>query len=169
MRLPQQAPDGPALRDIHVPPPPSWWPPAPGWWLLGTLVVVLAVLAMWWWRRERRRRLRRERLLAEVDAIATMHASEPGAFAAAMHRLLRRIVRLYDAQAMQASGETWRAALAQVKVDTATLDRLMDLDGAMYRPVAELDQTAVSAAMRRWLTLALRQRAIARAAEVAHA
>ncbi|HEY9131367.1 MAG TPA: DUF4381 family protein [Dyella sp.] len=168
MRM-QQAPAGPTLRDIHVPPAPSWWPPAPGWWLLAILAVALAVLAARWWRRQYHRRLRHRRLLAEIDAIAARHAGEPGAFAAGMHRLLRRIVRLYDAQAMQASGDAWRAALARVEVDAATLDRLMDLDTAMYRPAADLDQVAVSAAMRRWLTRALRQRPIARAAEVAHA
>jgi hypothetical protein len=153
----QQAPEGPQLRDIHLPPSPSWWPPAPGWWGLAVLIVLALLLAVWWWRRRDSRRKSHRRILAQIDIIAAREAGNTAAFATAMHRLLRQAVRLYDADAVHARGAVWRAALAQVPVDDTTLDRLMSLDAAMYRPGAALDEVAVTAAMHRWLARALRK------------
>lgn len=166
----QQAPESPQLRDIHLPPSPSWWPPAPGWWALAVLLVLVLVLALWWWRGNSRRRKSRARILARVDAIATHHAGDTVAFAAGMHRLLRQVVRLYDADAVHARGAAWRDALAKVPVDDTTLDRLMSLDAAMYRPNASLDEAAITAAMHRWLDRALRKPGVDRARmELGHA
>lgn len=153
----QQVPEGPQLRDIHLPPSPSWWPPAPGWWGLAALVVLVLLLAAWRWRQGDRRRKSHQHILAQIDVIAARETGNTAAFAAGMHRLLRQAVRLYDADAVHARDAAWRAALAQVTVDDATLDRLMSLDAAMYRPGATLDEAAVTAAMHRWLARALRK------------
>lgn len=163
MMLFQQAPDGPQLRDIHLPPSPPWWPPAPGWWGLAVLVVLVFLLAIGWWRKDRRRRASHRHILAHIDVIAARHAGDAAAFAAGMHRLLRQTVRLYDADGVRARDAAWRAALAQVAVDDTTLDRLMSLDAAMYRPGTALDEAAVTAAMHRWLARALRKPGVDRA------
>lgn len=148
-------PAGPSLRDIHLPPDPSWWPPAPGWWGLGA-IAILALLAIVWLLR--RRRLQQQRLhaaLADVDALARRHADAPERLAAALHELLRRAARRYDPQATHHRGEAWRRCLAQVPVDAATLERLMALEEAMYRPGA--DVAGAPEAVRRWFALALRR------------
>lgn len=150
---PEQA--GPSLRDIHLPPDPSWWPPAPGWWALGALLLV-ALLAMAWWLR--RRRLHQHRLhaaLADIDALERAHADAPERLAAALHELLRRAARRYDPQATHHRGDAWRQCLAQVPVDVATLDRLMALEDAMYRPGASMAEAPE--AVRCWLAVALRR------------
>lgn len=150
-----QAQDGLTLRDIHVPPAPSWWPPAPGWWVLSSAVVCLAILTYLLHRRARRKRMARERVLHEIDALATRHADD-AAFAAALHQLLRRAARRYAANAHQTQGDSWRQVLASVPVDTATVDALMTLDARMYQPNADFDRASVQAAMHRWLAAALR-------------
>jgi hypothetical protein len=165
-----QAAEGPQLRDIHLPPSPSWWPPAPGWWGLAALLVLALLLAAWWWRGHSDRRRNHRQILAQIDAVAARHADDAAAFATGMHRLLRQTVRLYDAGAVHARHGAWRTALAQVPVDDATLDQLMTLDEAMYRPTAPLDKVAVTAAMHRWLARALRKRGVERARrELRHA
>ena len=163
MMMFQQAPESPQLRDIHLPPSPSWWPPAPGWWGLAVLVVLVFLLAVWWWRQGSRRRRSHGHILAQIDVVAARHAGDAAAFAAGMHRLLRQTVRLYDAGSVHARDTAWRTALAQVAVDDTTLDRLMSLDAAMYRPGAALDEAAVTAAMHRWLARALRKPGVDRA------
>jgi Domain of unknown function (DUF4381) len=163
MMLFQQAPEAPQLRDIHLPPSPSWWPPAPGWWGLAVLIVLALLLAVWWWRQRGRRRASHRQILAQIDVIAGRHAGDAAAFAAGMHRLLRQTVRLYDADAVHARDAAWRAALAQVPVDDAMLDRLMSLDAAIYRPGTTLDEAAVTAAMQQWLARALRKPGVDRA------
>ena len=166
----QQAPEGPQLRDIHLPPSPSWWPPAPGWWALAGLIVLVLLLVGWWWRQGDRRRNSHRHILAQIDAVAAHHAGDAAAFAAGMHRLLRQVVRLYDADAVHARHAAWRSALAQVPVDDVTLDRLMSLDAAIYRPGMALDEAAVTAAMHRWLARALRKPGVDRARmELLHA
>lgn len=147
-------PDGPALRDIHPPPPPPWWPPAPGWWLLAALVLLLVGSGAWLWLRARRRRRARAGILAEVDALATCHAADAQALAAGLHQLLRRVARLYDPAAAHLRGEAWREALARAPVDADTLQRLLALEPAMYRP-QPYDTSAALAAVRRWLCAAL--------------
>ncbi|UGB38488.1 DUF4381 family protein [Frateuria soli] len=148
------APQGPQLRDIHLPPAPPWWPPAPGWWLLAALVLGLLGVAAWLSLRARKRRQRRARILAEVDALANRHAADAQALAAGLHQLLRRVVRTRDPAAARLSGEAWRDALARVPVDAPTLERLLALEHAMYRP-QPYDTHAMQEAVRRWLLAAL--------------
>lgn len=148
--------DGPTLRDIHLPPDPSWWPLAPGWWAIAALVVLgFCVVAWVSWRRRRWRR-RIDAVLADIDALEQSHALQPAALAAALHQWLRRAARTYDAQAIHHRGENWRACLARVPVDAVTLDRLMMLETAMYRPSAGAEMEGVADAVRRWLSLALK-------------
>jgi hypothetical protein len=147
-------PDGPVLRDIHVPSAPPWWPPAPGWWLLAALVLLAIAAGMMAWLGARRRRRRRDRVLAEVDALAARHHGDTQVLAAGLHQLLRRVARKHDPAAARLRGEAWREALARVPVDTDTLYRLLALEQAMYRPLP-YDTNAALAAVRDWLRAAL--------------
>jgi hypothetical protein len=154
MRHLPAAPQGPELRDIHLPPAPPWWPPAPGWWFLAALVLGLLAAGVWLLLRARKRRHRHARILAEVDALATRHAADAQALAAGLHELLRRVARTHDPASASLRGEAWREALARVPVDAPTLDRLLTLELAMYRP-QPYDTHAVLEAVRRWLRAAL--------------
>lgn len=156
---PEQA--GPVLRDIHLPPDPPWWPPAPGWWALAALVVVTLLVGAWLMHRRRVRRRQWQAVLADVDALERAHGDSPQRLAAALHDLLRRAARRYDPQATHHRGDAWRRCLAAVPVDAATLDRLMALEQAMYRPGADI--AGASEATRRWLAVALRRNASRRA------
>lgn len=152
------AASGPALRDIHLPPPPSWWPPAPGWWALAVLLA-LAVLGAWLLlRRSRQKRQARARVLAELDQLAARHAADhdDAVLAAGLHQLLRRVARRWDPASAHLRGEAWRAAIARVSVDAGTLQLLVALEQALYRP-QPFDVGATVEAVRRWLTLALRR------------
>lgn len=154
LRLPTPAvaPAGPVLRDIHLPPAPGWWPPAPGWWVLaGLLVLVMWFIARRGWQ-ARRRALRRDALMAMLEAVVARHAQSPQALAAALHELLRRAARRLDPAAVTQCGEPWRATLARVAVTGEHIDQLMQLDAAMYRPQATIDCAATTAAMRAWLS-----------------
>lgn len=164
--LPQAAPasagsaPGPVLRDIHLPAEPSWWPPAPGWWMLALLLLLVLTLAAWWWRRRRRAARQRQCVIDELEWLASRHAQDGdhAALASGMHQLLRRVARRHVPIATQQRGEHWRGTLARVPVDAATLDRLMALEDAIYRPSSAFDHAAATAAMRRWLPLALKPR-----------
>ncbi len=147
------APTGPTLRDIHLPPSPSWWPPAPGWWIVAS-VLLLAVLAMFFfWRLARHRRAARARLLGEVDALAVRYGRDgrSESLATGLHQLLRRGARSLDLQATRQHGEAWRATLARVPVGAATIDILVSLEQAMYRPVSSFQAEPAIQATRDWL------------------
>lgn len=152
------APAGPSLRDIHLPPQPSWWPPAPGWWVLAVLLLAVLLLCVWLWQRHRRVVWRREQALLELDALARRHQSDgdQAALANGLHQLLRRVARRHDAMATQQRGEAWRQTLARVPIDAITLDRLLMLEQAIYRPQPAFDHAAAVAAVRQWLHLALK-------------
>ena len=152
---------GPKLRDIHLPPEPSWWPPAPGWWMLAVLLLALLLAGAWLWRRRQRRVRQGAQVLAELDRLMLQHQhdSDQAALASGLHQLLRRVARRHDALATQQRGEAWRQTLARVPVDAATLDRLLALDQAIYRPQLSFDHAAAAAAVRQWLQLALNPRA----------
>jgi hypothetical protein len=151
-----QAPGDLALRDIHLPAAPPWWPPAPGWWVLMGVLCVVSIVAYLIYRRARRERIWREQILAEIPSLAARHPDDDIAYAASLHQLLRRAARRYAADAHQLQGERWRQVLAQVPVDTATVDTLMTLEARMYQPRAEFDRVAMQSAVHRWLHSALR-------------
>ena len=152
------APAGPDLRDIHLPPEPSWWPLAPGWWVLVVLLLAALLLGAWLWRRHRRVLWRREQVLLELDALAHRHQrdGDQSALANGLHQLLRRVARRHDAMATQQRGEAWRLTLARVPIDAITLDQLLTLEQAIYRPQSTFDHVAAVAAVRQWLRLALK-------------
>ena len=151
---------GPKLRDIHLPPEPSWWPPAPGWWMLAALLVALLLVGAWLWRRRQRTVRQGAQVLTELDRLMLQyqHDSDQATLASGLHQLLRRVARRHDALATQQRGEAWRQTLARVPVDAATLDRLLALDQAIYRPQLMFDHLAAVAAVRQWLQLALKPR-----------
>lgn len=151
------APQGPELRDIHLPPVPPWWPPAPGWWLLAVFALGLVLAGVWLLLRMRKRQQHRARILAEVDALASRHATDAQALAAGLHQLLRRVTRTQDPAAVRLRGEAWREVLARVPVDGPTLERLLALEPAMYRP-QPYDTHAMLEAVRCWLRAALAPR-----------
>ncbi len=144
---------GPELRDIHLPPAPGWWPPAPGWWVLAAVVLI----GLWLLGRYIRRRLpskRRWRVAnAELDRLLQRQAvdGDTAAFAAGVSQLLRRAVRVREPAVISAYGEAWHAALQRHAPDVGTVQPLVDLDTAMYRPKATLEVEAVSSAARVWL------------------
>jgi hypothetical protein len=151
---------GPQLRDIHLPPDPSWWPPAPGWWMLAVLLLALLLAGAWLWRRQQRTVRQRAQVLAELDRLMLQHQhdGDHATLASGLHQLLRRVARRHDALATQQRGEAWRQTLARVPVEAATLDRLLELDQAIYRPQLLFDHAAAAAAVRQWLQLALKPR-----------
>ncbi|WP_201315826.1 DUF4381 family protein [Dyella sp. EPa41] len=150
--------NGPALRDIHMPPAPAWWPPAPGWWIVTALALLCVGAGLWLWRRHRRRRASEQALVAAVDALVARHRQRPQQLAAGLHALLRRAALRLDGANSRQGGEAWRATLASVMQDAPTLDTLMMLEAAMYKPKADFDIDAAAAAVRRWLLAAWRQR-----------
>lgn len=145
-----------ALRDIHLPPAPSWWPPAPGWWVLFGMFCLVLFVACVTYRRVRRRRVWQAQILAEIPALAARYPDDDVAYASALHQLLRRVARRYAADAHRLQGERWREILAQVPVDTGTLEMLTTLEARMYQSHAEFDRAAMQAAVIRWLRSALR-------------
>ena len=158
------APPGPVLRDIHLPPAPSWWPPAPGWWVLAALAVVFLIAALLWWRRRSARVARDRRLLAEVDALAEAcrDGEDVSVLATALHQLLRRAARQIDPAAATRQNAAWRATLASVPVEPDVVERLMQLDQAIYRPGAAFEVAPVLQAMKRWLEAMLAQQSARR-------
>lgn len=86
------------------------------------------------------------------DAVVSARAGSPQVLAAGLHDLLRRAARRLDAGAVTQRGTAWRNTLARVRVSQATLDRLMQLDDAMYRPQEAIDIRAMASAVREWLT-----------------
>lgn len=157
---PSAAATGPQLRDIHLPPEPSWWPPAPGWWLLLGLVLVLLGGALWWWRRRRDAARERRQVLDEVAQLRTRHQrdADGARLASDLHQLLRRVARVHDPLGARQQGEAWRATLARVPVDAATLEQLASLEQSLYRADAPFDAARALTAVDTWLRLALRPR-----------
>lgn len=101
------------LRDIHLPPEPSWWPPAPGWWLLAVLLLALITTGSVLLRRRLGRQRRRRALLAEVDRIWELHASnDSGAdIISGWSTLLRRACLRYRPELVTLEGRAWPLAL----------------------------------------------------------
>lgn len=163
---------GPSLRDIHLPPEPSIWPPAPGWWVLAALLLLVLLLGLWLWRRRSHVFRQRNQVLLDFEHLVQRHQQDEdqAMLASELHQLLRRVARRHDATATQQRGEAWRQTLARVPVDAVTLDRLLALEQAIYRPSSSFDHAAAVAAVRQWLRLALQPSAWKPvAAERAHA
>ena len=114
------------------------------------LALALIGVGAWLFLRMRQRHRRRARILAEVAALAARHAADGQALATGLHQLLRRVARMHDPAAARLRGEAWREALARVPVDAPTLERLLALETAMYRP-QPYDAPAMLDAARRWL------------------
>jgi len=165
------APAGPDLRDIHLPPAPSWWPPAPGWWLLAIVLLIAIAAGVWMLLRLWRERRWRQRVMTELDRIATLHAAQPNSVGLAtdVSQLLRRAALLIEPGAAALHGEAWLAFLdsrfddagsrgdgeAQFRTDAgrALLDApYRRADDAIQAPV---DGAALLGLARRWLRRAL--------------
>jgi hypothetical protein len=122
------------------------------------LLLAVLLLGVWLWRRHRRVVWRGEQVLLELDALARRHQvdADQAALANGLHQLLRRVARRHDAMATQQRGEAWRQTLARVPIDAVTLDRLLTLEQAIYRPQPSFDHVAAVASVRQWLRLALK-------------
>ena len=157
---PAAAPQGPELRDIHLPPDPSWFPPAPGWWILVALLIALLV----WLFRIVRKRVRKRRWLAalqaEVASIAADHGAhnDPRKTTAAISTLLRRAALRLDPRAAAYQGDQWLAWLDQRGGSTDFLtgpgNVLVD---APWRRAPQVDVDGLLAATRHWLARAFAQ------------
>jgi hypothetical protein len=140
------------LHDIHLPGSPPLWPPAPGWWLLAVLVPVALGAAALRLRAAWRARRRRERNIAELNALPAAGCGPEllGAVSALLKRAaLNRFPRV-DVAALTGSG--WLAFLDRTggAGDFAHgPGRVLD-DGA-YAREKDCDAAALIALARRWL------------------
>lgn len=157
---PAAAPQGPELRDIHLPPDPSWFPPAPGWWILAALLIALLV----WLFRIVRKRVRKRRWLAalqaEVAHIATDHTAhnDPRKTTAAISKLLRRAALRLDSRAAAYQGDEWLAWLdARGNTTDFTEGSGNVLIDAPWRRVPYVDVDGLLATTRNWLARAFAQ------------
>lgn len=157
---PAAAPQGPELRDIHLPPDPSWFPPAPGWWIVAALLI--AVLA--WLFLLARKRVRKQRWLgalqAEVARIASDHDThnDPRQTSAAVSQLLRRAALRLDSRAAAYQGDEW---LAWLDARGNTSDFMSGpgnvLVDAPWKRAPEVDVDGLLMATRHWLARAFAQ------------
>lgn len=149
-------PQGPVLRDIHLPPA-AWWPPAPGWWILAAVVLLaMGGIAWLWWRHAMRRPLRAA--LREVDALEAHYARDHDAarLVDGASRLLRRVARGIDPGVASRSGDAWHAFVQRHGRDAGTQGALDDLVDARFRAHPAPDAPALLAALRSWCRDALR-------------
>lgn len=151
-------PQGPELRDIHLPPDPSWWPPAPGWWVLALITLLLLAWAGRKALRALRQRRWQRRVLAEFDQAVAAHvqAADRANLAAAISGVLRRATRMLDARSAALEGEAWLCFLdARMRGTEFASGVGRVLLDAPFRPHAEFDSAALIALSRRWLQQAL--------------
>ncbi|HSX59267.1 MAG TPA: DUF4381 family protein [Tahibacter sp.] len=143
--------DMPALRDIHLPPPPSLWPPAPGWWIAALLLLAALAAGLWLLRRGRARQRRRQRLLAEFDALLPASAAVESApvYLAALSAFLRRLARAVSMDAATLQGDAWIRFLDRHGDGFAAYADALN-DGA-WRAQASVDVTSLHAIARRHL------------------
>lgn len=151
-------PQGPQLRDIHVPPA-SWWPPAPGWWILAVLLLLAVALALWWLRvLQRKRRIRRV-LAGELERIRQdfSHSGDRPRLAAALSQLLRRAVRLHGGDS-QLRGNAWRDELQRIVPGRVDAEQAALLEQAPYQRSADFDAESLLRSCEAWLHEALEVR-----------
>jgi hypothetical protein len=150
--------NGPVLRDIHVPAV-SWWPPAIGWWLLAASVLVAIVAGTWLVIRHRRRVHPRRAARRELDALAARFARDrdPGALAAGVSKLLRRVALIVEPAAATRNSAGWRDFLQHRAPGAFDEEQLRALVEAPYRAHPVLDAEALLASTRRWCERALRK------------
>lgn len=150
---------GPPLRDIHMPAPPGWWPPAPGWWALAGIVLLIVLVVLWRRLGGRGSRRRWREVSGELAQLDEQYDKDHdgSAYASGVSQLLRRVARLYLPDAASATGEAWHAAVRQLAPDAASAQTLQELDASIYRPHADLDVPAITAAARQWLRHVLKR------------
>lgn len=157
---PATAPQGPDLRDIHLPPDPSWFPPAPGWWILAALLLALLV----WLFRIARQCVQKRRWLAalqtEVTHISSGHAehNDPRQTTAAVSQLLRRAALRLDRHAAAYQGDEWLAWLdARGNTNDFMTGPGNVLVDAPWRRAPQVDVEGLLTATRNWLARAFAQ------------
>lgn len=143
--------NGPSLRDIHLPPEPGWWPPAPGWWLLALIAATVIVVAIAMLRRARRRRRRRREILAELDRHIQRARGDRVRLAAELSQFVRRLAIKDKPETVAWEGQRWLGYL-DTRSDGEEFRHGVGkaLIDAPYRPVADFDDAALIALVRRW-------------------
>jgi hypothetical protein len=125
---------------------------------VAVLVLAAAIVLFWWWRKRYQRHQAEQAMLAELELLVAHAQGKPQELATGLHQLLRRAALRLDSSAVRQRGEDWRHTLASVSVDARTVETLVAMESAMYRPTASFDVDAVVEATRRWLIAAWRRR-----------
>lgn len=123
MNAPQ--PEGPVLRDIHVPLEPPIWPPAPGWWALAIVVLALLAWGFWHLRAWRSRQRRAELWMQAHDQAARMTSTSSRVLATVI--VLRRVVAEYQPQSAALAGDAWFDFLLSLQTNSPLDDTLRTL------------------------------------------
>ena len=150
-------PQGPELRDIHVPPA-SWWPPAPGWWILAVLLLLVLILLVWWLRGLGRKRRVRRVLERELERIRHdfEQTGDRARLAAELSQLLRRAVRLRGGDS-QLRGGDWHDQLQRIASGRIDAEQAALLERAPYQRHADYDAKNLLRSCQAWLHAALEQ------------
>jgi len=161
-------PNGPELRDIHVPHVSAWWPLAPGWWLLLGLLVIAAIVVAIVLRRRRAWHRYVDASLTGLRDASARHATDGDtqAFAATASDLVRRVARTRDPRSVTLSGEAWRETLSAMspKHDVASIAAI---DAAKYRRDVDIDVAATARDVETWVRVAMRRPTFRRRTHVA--
>lgn len=150
------------LHDILAAPPPAFWPPAPGWWVLMVVVLSLLVVSVWQGLRIVRLRRRRERILSELDDLAT---HSPDQVVTQVSMLLRRValMRFSRHEVAPLSGNAWLTFLDRTGGDGAFMQGAGNvLATAPYvfkNEVSGVDNDALITLAREWIRKNLGRRA----------
>ncbi|SEM40748.1 protein of unknown function [Luteibacter sp. UNCMF331Sha3.1] len=161
-------PNGPELRDIHVPYVSPWWPLAPGWWLLLGLLALVAIVVVIVVRRRRAWHRYLDASLRGLRDATARHASDGDAraFAATASDLVRRVARTRDPHSVALSGEAWRDALAAMS-PKHDVDAIAAIDAMKYRRDIDIDVPGTARDVETWVRVALRRPTVGRRTHVA--
>lgn len=148
-------PDGPVLRDIHVPEA-SFWPPAPGWWVLLGVALLAIFTGIWWLRRWRRRRKLWRVVEAEVNRLKALHDSQSNAagVVAGLSQLMRRVARMRGAL-VHLDGAAWHAELDRLAPGVLDAECMNELRQALYGKKVDTDPQKLLVDCSRWLRVAV--------------